>query len=83
VDKATVEVHDSYTLLTINGDSHPLMTRMYKPGPALPNVQQDKRSVIAIKIEDVNRQIAGTQADAQPLPRMPPGELFLATAAGA
>ena len=38
-DKATGEVHNSYTLLTINADSHPLMTRMHKPDPKLPNEQ--------------------------------------------
>lgn len=71
-DKATGEVHDSYTLLTINADSHPFMTRMHKPDPKLPNDQQDKRNVIAIEMEDVDRWLGGTQADAQTLLLGPP-----------
>jgi len=32
-DHATGEVHESYTMLTINADHHPLMRRMHKPDP--------------------------------------------------
>lgn len=35
-DKATGETHESYTMLTINADMHPLMKRMHKPDPKAP-----------------------------------------------
>lgn len=82
VDKATGEVHESFTMLTVNADDHPIMSRMHKPDPKLPADQQDKRSVIAIEMEDVDRWLAGTHADAQGLLRAPPVEVMLATAAG-
>ena len=55
VDKRTGEVIDSYTMLTVNADEHPIMGRMHKPDPKLPSNQQDKRSVIAIADADVER----------------------------
>jgi putative SOS response-associated peptidase YedK len=48
-DKSTGEVIESYTMLTMNADAHPLMRRMHKPDPKLAQDQQDKRSVIAIE----------------------------------
>ena len=42
-------------MLTINADHHPLMRRMHKPDPQLPPDAQDKRSVIAIEADDVER----------------------------
>ncbi|WP_426304011.1 SOS response-associated peptidase [Acidovorax facilis] len=75
-DKATGEVHESYTMLTINADAHPLMNRMHKPDPKLAADQQDKRSVIAIEPGDYGQWLVGTQAEAQALLRLAPVELF-------
>lgn len=58
-DPAFGELVQSYTMLTINTDSHPLMSRMYKPGRKLPADQQDKRSVIAIEMQDVTSDLRG------------------------
>lgn len=77
-DKATGEVHESYTLLTINADAHPLMRRMHKPDPKLPPDQQGKRGVISIEAEDVDLWLAGTQGQAAQLLRMAPVEMFAA-----
>jgi putative SOS response-associated peptidase YedK len=52
-DKTTREIHESYTILTLNADAHPLMSRMHKPDPKLGPDQQDKRSVIPIVGADV------------------------------
>ena len=71
VDKATGEIHESYTLLTINADSHPIMGRMHKPDPKLPPDQQDKRSVIAIEATDVDIWLAGTVEQAKALLQAP------------
>ena len=63
-------------MLTINADSHPLMSRMHKPDPKLPADVQDKRSVIPIEQEDIEQWWAGTQAQAQSLLRLAPVNVF-------
>lgn len=78
VDKATGEVHESYTMLTINADAHPLMSRMHKPDPKLGPDEQDKRSVIPIELTDVDAWLVGTQQQAVELLRVPEVELFSA-----
>jgi putative SOS response-associated peptidase YedK len=77
-DKATDEVHESYTMLTLDADHHPLMNRMHKPDPKLPADQQDKRSVIAIEKGDVDQWLAGTMDEARQLTRLTPVEVFAA-----
>ncbi len=42
-------------MLTINADAHSLMRRMHKPHPTPGLGEQDKRSVIAIELGDVDR----------------------------
>ena len=74
--KATGEVHESYTMLTINADAHPLMRRMHKPDPKLAADKQDKRSVIPIDPEDYDQWLAGSQKDAEVLLRLAPVEAF-------
>lgn len=75
-DPASGELVESYTMLTINADSHPLMSRMHKPDPKLPVDQQDKRSVIPIELEDVDQWLAGTVAEAKALLKLAPVEEF-------
>lgn len=75
-DKSTGEIHESYTMLTLNADAHPLMRRMHKPDPKLGPQQQDKRSVVAIEPADVDRWLAGTQAEATSLLQLTPAEVF-------
>ena len=70
-DKATGEVHESYTMLTINADAHPLMRRMHKPDPRKPADQQDKRIVIAIEGQDVEQWLSGSLQDAEALLQPP------------
>lgn len=76
VDKATGEAHESYTMLTVNADHHPLLRRMHKPDPRLPLDRQDKRSVIPLEPEDYDRWMAGTVQEAKALLRVPPAERF-------
>ncbi len=76
VDKATGEEHESYTMLTINADDHPLMRRMHKPNPKKPANQQDKRSVIPIAPEDYDQWLTGTVQEAKALLRVAPVEVF-------
>lgn len=76
MDKATGEIHESYTMLTLNADAHPLMKRMHKPDPKVGPDQQDKRSVIPIERGDVDQWLAGTVQDAKGLLRLAPVEAF-------
>jgi putative SOS response-associated peptidase YedK len=76
VDKDTGEWVESYTLLTLNADAHPLMNRMHKPDPRLEPTQQDKRSVVPIEAEDVDTWLFAPQAEAAALVRLAPVERF-------
>jgi len=75
-DRATGEVHESYTMLTINADAHPLMRRMHKPDPRFGPDDQDKRSVVAIELENVGLWLNGTQEEARRLVVPPPMEVL-------
>jgi putative SOS response-associated peptidase YedK len=78
VDKHTGEVFESYTMLTVNADSHSLMSRMHKPDQKLPPDRQDKRSVVAIEADDVEQWLWGATADVVPLIRPPDMKLISA-----
>jgi putative SOS response-associated peptidase YedK len=67
VDQQTGKVIESYTMLTVNADSHAVMNRMHKPDPKLPPEQQDKRSVVAIDAKDVERWLHGDTAEVREL----------------
>jgi len=75
-DKETGEVHESYTMLTLNADEHPLMSRMHKPDPKVPPDQQDKRSVIPIGKGDIDLWLAGTVDEAKQLLKLAAVEDF-------
>jgi len=81
-DKVTGEVHESYTMITLNANAHPLMSRMHRPEldevtkQPLPLERQDKRSVISIEPGDVDLWLAGTMEEAKQLLRLPAAELF-------
>ena len=70
VDRASGEMVESYTMLTVNADHHPLMRRMHKPDPKLPPDAQDKRSVIPVAFEDVDLWLHGRTADIRSLLRL-------------
>ena len=73
--KTSGEIVESY-MLTLNADVHPLMSRMHKPDPKLGPDEQDKRSVIAIELADVDAWLFGTVDVARALVRVPPAEVF-------
>jgi len=80
-DKATGESIDSYTMLTINADAHPLMRRMHKPDPKLVADQQDKRSLVAIEFDDVDQWLYAPVEEAAKLVKLTPAEMMDAGAA--
>jgi putative SOS response-associated peptidase YedK len=75
-DKQTGEIVESYTMLTVNADDHPLMSRMHKPDPKLPHDQQDKRSVVSIELADTETWLYGTRNEADALVRPPPVDVI-------
>jgi len=82
LDKETGEVVESFTILTLNADRHPLMSRMHKPDPNLPPDQQDKRSVVPIERSEVETWLNGSVDEATQLVRLAPSETFNAEALG-
>ena len=79
-DKATGEIHESFSMLTLNADHHPLMSRMHRPEPKRPPNMQDKRSVVPISPVDVDLWLVGAVADASLLIKLQPPEAFDAQA---
>ena len=79
-DKMTGEIHESYTMLTLNADAHPLMSRMHKPDPKHGPDQQDKRSVIPIVRSNVDVWLSGSIEAAASLLKLTPVEDFDAKA---
>ena len=77
-DKASGEVVETYTMLTLNADHHPLMRRMHKPDPKLASNMQDKRSVVPIDLADVDQWLHGRPEDAARLVQLAPLEVFTA-----
>lgn len=77
-DPASGEIHESYTMLTLNADDHPLMSRMHKPDPALPPDRQDKRSVVPIDDADAQTWLHGSVQEATSLLRLTPADRFVA-----
>ena len=75
-NKDTGELIPSYTMLTINADAHPLMRRMHKPDHNLPPNRQDKRSLVAIELEDVDRWLYAPIEEAVELVRLTPPEMM-------
>lgn len=71
INKRTGEILETYTMLTVNADDHPLMSRMHKPDPTMPPDRQDKRSVVAIEKADLDQWLQGSQAEAKELFRPP------------
>jgi len=76
IDKQSGEVFESYTMLTVNADDHPLMSRMHKPDPKFPPDQQDKRSVVAIEQADVEQWLSGSVGEVMSLIRAPEIDLI-------
>jgi len=78
LDKASGELVESYTMLTMNADAHPLMKRMHKPDPSLGPDQQDKRSVVVIEADESEVWLHGAAQEAAALVRLAPVTLFQA-----
>jgi putative SOS response-associated peptidase YedK len=80
-DPQSGEIVESYTMLTMNADAHPLMSRMHRPDPRRPPQLQDKRSVIPIEMQDVDTWLSAPRPQAAELLRLAPVEVFEAAPA--
>lgn len=78
MDKSSGEIVESYTMLTLNADHHPLMKRMHKPDPKLGPDQQDKLSLVLLEQKDFDQWLAGTVEDARALNKLTHVEAFAA-----
>jgi putative SOS response-associated peptidase YedK len=76
-DPASGELVESYTMLTINADGHPLMGRMHRPDPKRPPAAQDKRAVVPIEPADVDTWLHAPLAEAARLVALAPAERFV------
>ena len=59
---ATGEWINSFTMLTINADDHPIFKQLHRPGPKRPPEKQDKRIVVILN-EDSYRAWLDAPAD--------------------
>ena len=76
IDRESGKVHESYTMLTQNADTHPLMRRMHKPDPKYRPDAQDKRSIVAIEHHDVEQWLFGSLDEARALVKLSPADYF-------
>ncbi|GAB1389607.1 MAG: hypothetical protein AMXMBFR78_12910 [Rubrivivax sp.] len=76
VDPGSGEIVPNFTMLTINCDGHPLLSRLHKPDPTLPADAQDKRAVVALEPEAWSRWLEGSEQDARALLTLPPADRF-------
>lgn len=75
-DPATGEIVPNYTMLTVNCDGHPLLGRLHKPDPKLPDDAQDKRSVVPLEPDQWAAWLSATVGDAKEMLVPPPTERF-------
>lgn len=75
VNQLTGELIETYTMITINADDHPLMRRMHKPDPDDP----EKRMVAVLAPEDQQAWLFGTPAEAEQVIQQWPAEQIKAT----
>ncbi|KRB18664.1 hypothetical protein ASE08_05365 [Rhizobacter sp. Root16D2] len=75
IDKTTGQVFDTYTMITINADDHPIMKRMHKPDPNDP----EKRMVAVLPLQDQQAWLFGSPAEAEQVIGQWPVEKIKAT----
>ena len=80
-DPRTGEVIPSYTMLTINCNTHPLLCLMHRPdvGPdkqPLPAHQQDKRTIVTLEQQHLETWLHGTPEEAAALIQLPGPDLY-------
>ncbi len=67
IDINTREVVRSFSMLTVNADSHPLMSKFHEPG-------HEKRSVVVIENGDLKKWLTANHQQAQELIKLSPDD---------
>ena len=75
-DPATGEIVPNFSMITLNCDEHPMLARLHKPDPKLPDDAQDKRAVAHIDPQDWQQWFQGTEEEARALVKAQPCEVF-------
>jgi putative SOS response-associated peptidase YedK len=75
-DQATGEIHESYTMVTLNADHHPLLRRMHRPDLTRPPQMQDKRAVVPLAPALFDVWLNGTIEEAAAALVLPEEALF-------
>ncbi len=75
-DPTTGEVIPSFTMITVNCDGHPLLGRLHRPDPKLPDDAQDKRSLVPLERGQWEEWLHGDETQARALLVPPPAERF-------
>ena len=75
-DKVSGELTETYTMVTVNCDQHPLLSRFHKFDPKLPTHKQDKRTVVPLEIDDLPIWLGGTNEEAAALLKPPAEEIY-------
>lgn len=85
LDYETEIMWESYTMLTLNANLHPIMSRMHKPEidktTKKPLEVQDKRSVVAIEEHDFDRWLTCTPEEAREMVELIPADRMIAAPA--
>ena len=75
-DPVTGEIVPSYSMITVNCDGHPLLGRLHKPDPRLPDDAQDKRSVVSVDEAQWSSWLSGNESQARAMLNPPGVTLF-------
>jgi putative SOS response-associated peptidase YedK len=75
-DKASGEIWESYSMVTVNCDHHPLLNRMHRPDPMRPDTEQDKRAVVPLARDAIDAWLFGTVEEASAALVLPLEEQF-------
>jgi putative SOS response-associated peptidase YedK len=75
-DPDSGEIVPNFTMITENCDGHPLLGRLHKPDPKLPEDAQDKRAVVWVRPEDWRAWLHGDEATARALLKPAPADAF-------
>ena len=76
IDHETGEVVPSFTMITVNCDDHPLLSRLHRPDPKLPADKQDKRAVVHVEPSHWGRWLGGTVDEVRGLLVPAPTDMF-------
>lgn len=79
-DKVTGQWVNSFTMLTINADTHPIFKELHRPDPKRPVDKQDKRMVVVLKEDAYDAWLDAPPEQSMDFMRQYPAEQLIARA---